>query len=38
MSNAGRPDLIATFIAMDVSELSMSDASVLGAKKCVTEI
>ena len=35
---AARPDLIATFAAMGVSELSLSAASILRAKKCVAEI
>jgi phosphoenolpyruvate-protein phosphotransferase (PTS system enzyme I) len=35
---AARPDLIPTLVAMGVSELSMSAASILRAKKCVTEI
>ena len=35
---AARPDLIPAFVAMGVSELSMSPASILRAKKCVTEI
>jgi phosphotransferase system enzyme I (PtsI) len=35
---AGRPDLIATFVAMGVHELSMSAASIPRAKKCITEI
>jgi phosphotransferase system enzyme I (PtsI) len=35
---AARPDLIATFVAMGVTELSMSPASIPRAKKCVTEI
>jgi phosphotransferase system enzyme I (PtsI) len=32
---AARPDLIPAFIAMGVSELSMSPASILRAKKCI---
>jgi len=35
---AARPDLIPTFVAMGVSELSMSPASILRAKKRVMEI
>jgi phosphocarrier protein FPr len=35
---AARPDLIPTFIAMGVSELSMSAASILRAKKCVLDL
>jgi phosphotransferase system enzyme I (PtsI) len=35
---AARPDLIPILVAMGVSELSMSAASILRAKKCVTEI
>jgi phosphocarrier protein FPr len=35
---AARPDLIATFIRMGVTELSMSPSSIPRAKKCVTEI
>lgn len=35
---AGRPDLIAAFVAMGVHELSMSAASIPRAKKCITEI
>ena len=35
---AANPDLIPVFVAMGVSELSMSPASILRAKKCVTEI
>ena len=35
---AARPDLIPVFVAMGVSELSMSPVSILRAKKCVTEI
>jgi phosphotransferase system enzyme I (PtsI) len=35
---AARPDLIAAFIAMGVSELSMSAASILRAKKCILDL
>jgi phosphocarrier protein FPr len=35
---AARPDLIPTFVAMGVSELSMSPASILRAKKCVIDL
>jgi len=35
---AARPDLISTFVAMGVSELSMSAVSIPRAKKCITEI
>jgi len=35
---AARPDLIPVFAGMGVSELSMSPASILRAKKCVTEV
>ena len=35
---AARPDLIPTFVAMGVSELSMSAASIPRAKKCIAEI
>jgi phosphocarrier protein FPr len=35
---AARPDLIPTFVAMGVSELSMSPASILRAKKCILDL
>ena len=35
---AARPDLIPLFVAMGVSELSMSAASIPRAKKCIAEI
>jgi phosphocarrier protein FPr len=35
---AARPDLVPTFVAMGVSELSMSAASIPRAKKCIAEI
>ena len=35
---AARPDLIPAFVAMGVSELSMSAASIPRAKKCIAEI
>ena len=35
---AARPDLIPVFVAMGVSEFSMSAASIARAKKCVTEL
>jgi len=35
---AGRPDMIAKFVALGVTELSMSPASIPLAKKCVSEI
>lgn len=35
---AARPDLIPRFVAMGVSELSMSAASIPRAKKCIAEI
>jgi phosphocarrier protein FPr len=35
---AARPDLIPVFIAMGVSELSMSPASILRAKKCILDL
>jgi phosphocarrier protein FPr len=35
---AARPDLIPTFVAMGVSELSMSPAAILRAKKCIIEL
>ncbi len=35
---AGKPDMIAKFVALGVTELSMSAASIPMAKKCVSEI
>jgi phosphotransferase system enzyme I (PtsI) len=35
---AARPDLIAKFVGVGVSELSMSAASIPRAKKCVSEL
>jgi phosphotransferase system enzyme I (PtsI) len=35
---AARPDLIPTFVALGVSELSMSPASILRAKKCILDL
>jgi phosphotransferase system enzyme I (PtsI) len=35
---AARPDLIAAFVAMGVSELSMSAGSILRAKKCILDL
>ena len=35
---AARPDMIAKFLALGVTELSMSPASIPLAKKCVIEL
>ena len=35
---AGKPEMIAKFVALGVTELSMSAAAIPEAKKCVTEI